>query len=302
MRGEGCGMVALKRLADAEADGDRIWAMIRGSAVNQDGASAGLTVPNGPAGAVMGRPGTGRTEPRRGTTWRRRDRDGTEIRSGARAAAAYGRGRVRPLLIGSVKTNIGHLEAAAGIAGLIKTVLAMERGTIPRHLNLSVPNPRIDWDRIPVSVVADAEAWPESGDRPARAGVSSFGFSGTNAHVVLEGYCGQAGQAMAVSAGGLASAAVGQRRGARMLPLSGKAEGAVRELAGRYLGWRAVRAEGGAGVAGDMAGQPVRGGTISSGGRGWVREAAESRRQRHAGGAVARAPPARGRFLVHGAR
>ena len=105
------------------------------------------------------------------------------------AAAAYGRGRDadRPLLIGTVKTNVGHLEAAAGVAGLVKTVLAMRHGVIPRHLHYETPSPRMDWARLPLRVVSEAVPWPEL-DRPVRAGVSSFGFSGTNAHVILESH------------------------------------------------------------------------------------------------------------------
>ena len=236
VRGEGCGMVALKRLADAEADGDRIWAVVRGSAVNQDGASAGLTVPNGPAqerviSEALERAGLEPAE----VDYLEAHGTGTELGDPIEvhaAAAAYGRGRERPLLIGSVKTNVGHLEAAAGIAGLIKTVLSMSRGRVPQHLHFREPNPRIDWDRIPVRVAAEPEAWPESGDWPARAGVSSFGFSGTNAHVILEAYGAAAtgpGEAVAGSEPAL--------RARRMLPLSGKTVGAVRDLAGRYALW-----------------------------------------------------------------
>ena len=105
------------------------------------------------------------------------------------AAAVYGRGRgpERPLLIGSVKTNVGHLEAAAGVAGLIKAVLAIRSGEIPRHLHFERPNPRVDWEQLPVRVTSEGTAWPEA-ERPRRAAVSAFGYSGTNAHVVLEGY------------------------------------------------------------------------------------------------------------------
>ena len=91
-------------------------------------------------------------------------------------------------MIGSVKTNIGHLESAAGVAGLIKVVLAMRHGVIPQHLHFRDPNPHLDWDRLPVRVVSEATDWPGNPDRPPRAGVSAFGISGTNAHVVVEGY------------------------------------------------------------------------------------------------------------------
>ena len=110
-------------------------------------------------------------------------------------AAVYGRDRDagRPLLIGSVKTNIGHLESAAGVAGLVKTVLAMNRGVIPRHLHFHNPNPEMDWERMPLQVTSAPTPWPAPADRPPLAGVSGFGWSGTNAHVVLEGYGGPNG-------------------------------------------------------------------------------------------------------------
>ena len=106
------------------------------------------------------------------------------------AAAVYGKGRAadRPLLIGSVKTNIGHLEPAAGVASLIKTVLAMKRGVIPKNLHFQEPNPHLDWDQLPVQVVSAMTDWPSHSERPPRAGVSAFGISGTNSHVVVEGY------------------------------------------------------------------------------------------------------------------
>ena len=193
VRGEGCAMVVLKRLSDAEAAGDRIWAVVRGSAVNQDGASAGLTVPSGPAqerviGEALRRAGLEPSE----VDYLEAHGTGTELGDPVEAhaaAAAYGRGRApeRPLLIGSVKTNVGHLEAAAGVAGLVKVVLSMRHGVIPRHLHYERPSPRMDWARLPLRVTSEATLWPELG-RPVRAGVSSFGFSGTNAHVVLESH------------------------------------------------------------------------------------------------------------------
>ena len=193
VRGEGCGMVALKRLSDAEADGDRIWAVVRGSAVNQDGASAGLTLPNVSAqerviAEALSRAGIEPSD----VDYLEAHGTGTEIGDPVEvhaAAAAYGRGRApeRPLLIGSVKTNIGHLESAAGVAGLIKVVLAMRHGAIPRHLHCETPNPKMDWARLPLRVTSEAAPWPVV-ERPMRAGVSSFGFSGTNAHMVLESH------------------------------------------------------------------------------------------------------------------
>ena len=231
VRGEGCGMVVLKRLAEAEADGDRIRAVLRGSALNQSGATAGLTVPNGPAQErviedALSRAGLEPSE----VDYLEAHGAGSELGDPIEvqaAAAVYGGGREsdRPLLIGSVKPNIGHLEAAAGIASLIKVVLAMQRGVIPRQLNFRTPNPHIDWDRLPVRVVSEAVDWPLDAGRPARAGISSFGLSGANAHVVVEGYAEPAAD------GG--SAAPGKR----LLPLSARSAEALRDLAKRYLAW-----------------------------------------------------------------
>ena len=163
------------------------------------------------------------------------------------AAAVYGKERDvdQPLLMGSVKTNIGHLESAAGVAALIKAVLAMRHGRIPKNLHFRDPNPHLDWDHLPVRVVSETVAWPSTPDRPPRAGVSAFGISGTNAHVIVEGYGSPNGaspsplglpQPVAVSAlpqpdTGLAA------RGTRLLPLSGKSAASLRKLAERYLAW-----------------------------------------------------------------
>ena len=191
VRSEGCGMLVLKRLTDAVRDGDRIQAVIRGSAVNQDGASGGLTVPNGGAQqrvitAALTRAGVAG----RDVDYLEAHGTGTSLGDPIEvqaAAAVYGVGRDQnlPLLIGSVKTNIGHLESAAGIAGLIKVVLSLKHRVLPQHLHFRTPSPHIPWDRLPVRVVDQAIPWQANG-RPRRAGVSSFGFSGTNAHVVIE--------------------------------------------------------------------------------------------------------------------
>ena len=161
VRGEGCGMVVLKRLSDAVADGDRIWGVIRGSAVNQNGASAGPTAPNGQAQErvieeALSRAGVSPPE----VDYLEAHGAGSELGDTIEvqaAAAVYGKGRKaeQPLLIGSVKTNIGHLEPAAGVAGLIKTVLAMRRGVIPKQLHFENPNPHLDWDRLPVRVTSE---------------------------------------------------------------------------------------------------------------------------------------------------
>ena len=259
VRGEGCGMVVLKRLSEAEADGDRIWGVIRGSAVNQNGASAGPTVPNGPAQErvieeALARASVVPAEVDYLEAHGSGSGFGDPIEVQA-AAAVYGKGRDadRPLLIGSVKTNIGHLEPAAGIASLIKTALAMKRGVIPKNLHFQEPNPHLDWDQLPVRVVSAMTDWPSHPERPPRAGVSAFGISGTNSHVVVEGYSSDSNGGMQLPAGSARSVAVSlpepvadlplaeegefQTRGTRLLPLSGKADGALRELAERYLSW-----------------------------------------------------------------
>ncbi len=191
VRGEGAAFVVLRRLRDAVADGDRILAVVRGAAVNQDGRSNGLTAPNGPAQEAVIRAalesaaiaphlvsyieahGTGTSL-------------GDPIEVNALGAVfAAGRSTAHPVALGSVKTNIGHLEAAAGIMGLIKTVLSLQRRSIPPHLHLKTLNPYIDWASLPMQVPTATTEWqPVEGRRIA--GVSSFGFSGTNAHVILE--------------------------------------------------------------------------------------------------------------------
>ena len=262
VRGEGCGVVVLKRLAEAEADGNRIWGVIRGTALNQDGASPGLTVPSGPAQekvieAALRQAGLEPAE----VDYVEAHGTGTEVgdpieAQATGAAYACGRDPGRPLLIGSVKTNIGHLEAAAGVAGVIKTVLAMKRGVIPKHLHFRNPSPEIDWEQLPLEVTATATDWPRLTDAPPRAGVSGFGWSGTNAHVVLEGYGERegddapgpghwnAGPPRPTTISGPASVADPLvPRGKRFLPLSGRSDGALRELAGQYLSWFDERAD-----------------------------------------------------------
>ena len=190
-RAEGCGVVALKRLSDARAAGDRILALIRGSAVNQDGASSGLTVPNGPAQqmvirAALARAGVEPVEVDYVEAHGTGTPLGDPIEVEALAAVMDpGRPAERPLQIGSVKTNLGHTEAASGVAGLMKVVLALQNEAIPPHLNLKQLNPRIAWQDYRITVPTELTPW-RRGQRRRLAGVSSFGFSGTNAHVVLE--------------------------------------------------------------------------------------------------------------------
>ncbi|MGP8297707.1 type I polyketide synthase [Streptomyces inhibens] len=190
-RGEGCGAVVLKRLSDAVADGDRIWAVLRGSAVNQDGRSAGLTVPNGQAQQTVIRAALrdGGIAPD-AVDYVEAHGTGTPLGdpmelSALVAALRPDRATAAPLLVGSVKTNIGHLEAAAGISGLIKVALSLHHGEIPPHLHFTAPNPHLSWDGLPVEIPTEPVEWRPSGG-PRTAGISSFGFSGTNAHLVLE--------------------------------------------------------------------------------------------------------------------
>ena len=259
IRGEGCGMVVLKRLRDAVADGDRIWGLIRGSAVNQNGATAGPTVPNGPAQErVIEEALSGAGVSPADVDYLEAHGAGSELGDPIEVravAAVYGRERDadRPLLIGSVKTNIGHLESAAGIAGLIKTVLAMNRRVIPRHLHFRNPTPHLDWDRLPVRVTSEAAEWPVHSDRPARAAVSAFGISGANAHVVLEGRGTPDGApdgrgmkipvSIPATGGEPPPAGAGPAiRKTRFLPLAARTHAALRKSARRYLEWLDERA------------------------------------------------------------
>ena len=192
VRGEGCGILVLKRLTDAEADGDRIWGVIRGTALNQDGASQGLTVPNGEAQQKVIADALAWADVLPSEVdYVEAHGTGTPVGDPIEADAtgtAYSVGRDHPLLIGSVKTNVGHLESAAGAAALIKVLLAMKRGVIPKHLNFREPNPEIPWERLPLQVTAEPTPWPRRSGRQPLAGVSGFGWSGTNAHVVVEGH------------------------------------------------------------------------------------------------------------------
>ena len=227
VRGEGCGVVVLKRLGDAQAAGDTILALLLGSAINHGGASSGFTVPNGPAQQALLRQAlqAARLAPEEvqyveahgtGTAL------GDPIEVGA-LAEVFGPNRPpgQPLLLGSVKTNIGHLEAAAGIAGLIKVVLALHHKEIPTHLHFHQPNPHIAWADMPIEVPTVRRPWPAGRSRRV-AGVSSFGVSGTNVHVVV----GEAPPCTPVQ--------TDFERPLHLLRLAAKTEAALQSLAARH--------------------------------------------------------------------
>lgn len=231
VRGEGCGMVALKRLSDAQRDGDPILAVIYGTAINQDGRSNGLTAPNGLAQQRVIRDaladanltpdqidyvethGTGTIL-------------GDPIEVQALGAVMRDRPQDRPLAIGSVKTNIGHLEAAAGAASLIKVILSLQHEQIPPHLHLKQVNPHIPLDELPLTIPTVLRPWPR-GERPRYAGISSFGFGGTNAHVIV-------GEAPAP-----AQTKNPVDRPRHLAALAAKSSEALAELAGRHAAFLA---------------------------------------------------------------
>ncbi|HEY1349647.1 MAG TPA: type I polyketide synthase [Ktedonobacteraceae bacterium] len=231
-RGEGAGIVLIKPLAQAQAAGDPIYALIRGSAVTQDGHTTGITVPNGAAQEAAMRQAYLRAgvEP---STIQYIEAHGTGTPVGdpieARAigrVVSEGRPAAQTCLIGSVKTNIGHLEAAAGVAGVIKVALALQHRQIPPHLHLHTPNPDIPFDELNLRVPQALEPWPQTRG-PALAGVNSFGFGGTNAHVVLQ-------EAPVARRSPVRPASGSQQEQATLLPLSARSAEALSEMAQSY--------------------------------------------------------------------
>src|SRR6266496_2993108 len=228
VRGEGCGVVVLKRFSDAQRDGDSILAVIRSSVINQDGASSGLTVPNGVAQERLIRQALFRAKfhaldvdyiETHGTGTSLGDPIEVNTLSGI---FSEGRTVEQPLVIGAVKANIGHLEAASGIAGLIKVVLAMQHDVIPPPIHFKVLNPHIQINEELIQIPKEKCVWKKQDGRVRRAGVSSFGFSGTNAHVILE------------EAPYVAPIVNLVERPLHLLTLSAKTESTLQSFVGRY--------------------------------------------------------------------
>ncbi|NEP61535.1 MAG: AMP-binding protein, partial [Symploca sp. SIO2G7] len=228
VRGEGCGIIILKRFSDALRDGDNVLALIKGTAVNQDGRSNGLTAPNGPAQqAVISQALANAGIEPAAISYCEAHGTGTSLGdpievNSLKEVLMEGRSLEQPCWLGSVKTNIGHLEAAAGIAGLIKVVLSLQHGKIPPNLHLQQLNPHIDLENTPIEIPTELQEWQISQEHRI-AGISSFGFGGTNAHIILE--------EATVSAVGVAEV----ERPKHLLTLSAKSEQALAELAQAYV-------------------------------------------------------------------
>jgi phthiocerol/phenolphthiocerol synthesis type-I polyketide synthase D len=281
VRGEGCGVVVLRRLADARRAGDRVLAVLRGSGVNSDGRSNGIMAPNPRAQAALLRrvyasadlsPGSIDYVEAHGT--------GTPLGDPIEAEAlrsVLGRTAERPLLLGSVKSNLGHLEGAAGITGLIKVVLAMHHGQIPPSLHFTAPNPRIDFAGL--RVVRELSPWPRYGG-VARAGVSAFGFGGTNAHVVVEEWPAGVGRRTNAAAGR-----------PEVFAVWAGDEPRLRERAGALARWLTVSADSAASELSEVAAALVHGCDTGSTGAVVVAGSADQLRERLRALAEGRADP-----------
>ncbi|MWA16244.1 type I polyketide synthase [Streptomyces sp. BA2] len=245
VRSDGVGLVVLKPLSRAVADGDRIYALIAGSATNNDGQGSGYLMTPAEDGqerllrAALADAGVNPTDVDyveahgTGTSVG----DAVELRALASVVGSgAGRAAGRPCLVGSVKTNIGHAEGAAGVAGLIKVALGLHHRRIPVSLHLAEPNPALDWDGSALAVATEEADWPDE-DRPAVAGVSSFGISGSNAHVVLVSAAAAdavAGAAVPAETGTEAAHTADQVAGTYLMPVSARSAAALRALAGAY--------------------------------------------------------------------
>ncbi len=228
VRGEGCGLIVLERLSDALANGRRILAVIAGSAINQDGRSSGLTVPNGLAQQEVVRQALASARLQPGDiSYVEAHGTGTSLGDPIEVealAAVYGEGRAldKPFEVGSVKSNIGHLEAASGVCSVIKLVMALRHRQIPASLHVKQPTPSIPWESIPVRVSTQLHDWVAPANGRRIAGASAFGFSGMNAHVLIE------------EAPAAAAPPPGQQRPLVCLPLSARNEAALSALATQY--------------------------------------------------------------------
>ncbi|MCY1023219.1 type I polyketide synthase [Pyxidicoccus sp. MSG2] len=251
VRGEGAGLVVLKPLSKAIADGDSIYAVIRGTAANQDGRTNGITVPNGEAQKAVAREALRRSglSPHQ-VRYIEAHGTGTPVGDPIEARAlgevfGQGRGEGERCVVGSVKTNIGHLEAAAGIAGLIKAALCLKHGQIPPHLHLQRTNPNIDFDGLKLRVPRALEPMPQ-GEGPAVVAVNSFGFGGTNAHAVLS----EAPPAQQAAADTVAPV----QPGPSLMTLSARSPESLRQMASRWKELAQANAHDGAPALRELAG------------------------------------------------